>query len=312
MSVSLPLVSVVVPTYRSTDFVALLVERLLAVFEARGQPCEIILVNDASPDRTWDTLVGLNARHPGRVRIVNLMKNSGQHNAILCGLKHVRGEVVVTMDDDLQHPPDQIPLLLDKLAEGYDLVIGAYEEKRHAGWRNLAGGLVDRVLRMIYRLPPTMQLTSFRAIRRSLVDVAKQSRNAYPYITCILFDQASRVTNVTVRHDARVSGASSYSMARSVMLATNILFSYSSVPLYVTATFCALASLVSSLLLLWVLLVTLTRETGVPGWASVMVLLSVFSTLIYISLFIMGVYVARVHHQLSGRRVPYTVDELRD
>jgi polyisoprenyl-phosphate glycosyltransferase len=308
----LPLVSVVVPTYRSAAFIGLLVERVLAVFEARRQPCEILLVNDASPDDTWAALLSLNAQHPGRVRILNLLKNSGQHNAILCGLHHVRGEIVVTMDDDLQHPPDQIPLLVDKLTEGYDLVIGAYKEKKHAGWRNFAGGLVDRVLRMIYRLPPTMQLTSFRAIRRPLVEVAKRSRNAYPYITCILFDQASRVTNVQVRHDTRVLGHSSYSVTRSVLLATNILFSYSSAPLYVTASFCALASLVSGLLLVWVLWVTLSSDTGVPGWASVMVLLSVFSSLIYLSLFIMGVYVARVHHQLSGRRVPFTVDELRD
>jgi polyisoprenyl-phosphate glycosyltransferase len=303
------LVSIVVPTYRSALFIGQLVDRLTAVFAGRTEQLEIILVNDASPDDTWDRLVALHKAHPETVRVVRLLKNSGQHNAILCGLGYVRGDVVVTIDDDMQHPPEELPKLLDKLREGYDLVIGAYNEKKHTGYRNRAGGLIDRVIRWIYGLPASLQLTSFRAVKRSVVDVARRSNNPYPYITCILFDQVSRVTNVVVRHDERSSGTTSYSMSRSLMLASNILFSYSSLPLVITAAFAGVSALMAMGLIIWILVDYFTNRIAVPGWASLMVVVSFFAAMMFSSIFMLGIYVARIHHQLTGRRVPFTVDE---
>lgn len=302
-------VSIVVPTYKSTAFVDNLVERILKVFATRGQDCEIILVDDCSPDSTtWPALTRLYEKYPTQLKITRLLKNAGQHNAILCGLEFASGDAIVTMDDDLQHPPEEIPKLLQKLDEGYDLVIGAYDEKRHSRYRNRGGSLVDAMIRYIYRLPSTMKLTSFRAITKSVAEVAKKSRSPYPYVTCILLDQASRVANVDVRHAERDHGSSNYSLTRSVILATNLLFSYSSIPLYLTAGFCLLASLFALIMMCWVLLTVLADGIAVPGWASAVTILTLFSSFTLASMFVLGVYVARVHHQLSGRRVPFTVD----
>ena len=303
-------ISVVVPTYKSAAFIDELVEGILEVFAARQQDCEIILVDDCSPDSTtWPALTRLYGKYPAQLKITRLLKNAGQHNAILCGLEFASGDAIVTMDDDLQHPPEEIPKLLEKLDEGYDLIIGAYDEKRHSGYRNRGGSLVDAIIRYIYRLPPTMKLTSFRAITRSVVEVARKSRNPYPYVTCILLDQASRVANVNVRHAERDQGASSYSLMRSVILATNLLFSYSSIPLYLTAGFCLLASLFALAMMCWVLITVFAHGAGVPGWASAVTILTLFSTFTLASMFVLGIYVARIHHQLSGRRVPFTVDQ---
>jgi polyisoprenyl-phosphate glycosyltransferase len=302
-------VSIVVPTYKSEASITELTERIIAVFAVRSERFEIILVNDASPDSTWVHLKKLHATYPKIVRIVKLLKNSGQHNAILCGLHYVRGDIAVTMDDDLQHPPEEIPKLLALIDEGADLVIAAFEGKQHARYRNIAGSVVDTVIRYIYRLPNSMQLTSFRAINRSVIDVARRSQNAYPYVTCILLDQASNVRNVTVRHDVRPYGHSSYSPMRSLLLAANLLFSYSSAPLYIAAVSSGIAGLFSAGFLVWVAIRVLTTPSGVPGWASVMVAIAFFSSLILTSLFVIGIYVARIHHQMSGRRVPFTVDE---
>lgn len=302
--------SVVVPTYQSASFIGKLVERLLEVFAASGRDVEIVLVDDCSPDTTtWQALTDLYRKYPDHLKVVRLLKNAGQHNAILCGLEMVSGDTVVTMDDDLQHPPEEIPKLLEKLEQGYDLVIGAYDEKKHTGYRNLGGELVDRIIRHIYRLPASMKLTSFRAMSRSLVDVARRSRNPYPYVTCILLDQASRVVNVSVRHAEREDGVSSYSLARSAILAMNLLFSYSSLPLYLTAAFCLLASVCALGMLAWVFYTVLVHGIEVPGWASAIAIVTLFSTFTLASMFVMGVYVARIHHQLSGRRVPFTVEQ---
>ncbi|PWJ85018.1 dolichol-phosphate mannosyltransferase/undecaprenyl-phosphate 4-deoxy-4-formamido-L-arabinose transferase [Pseudaminobacter salicylatoxidans] len=306
-------VSVVVPTYGSAAFIDKLVASLLAVFAGRTEECEIILVDDCSPDTvTWPALTRLHEQYPAQVKIVRLLKNAGQHNAILCGLGFATGDVIVTMDDDLQHPPEELPKLLRKLDEGYDLVIGAYDEKRHAGYRNRGGELVDAIIRRIYRLPATTKLTSFRAMTKSLVEVARKSQNPYPYVTCILLDQASRVANVEVRHAEREHGSSSYSLMRSVVLATNLLFSYSSLPLYLTAGFCLLASVLALMMMTWVFITIFLHGVSVPGWASAVTALTLFSTFMLASMFVMGVYIARIHHQLSGRRVPFTVDRYHE
>ena len=192
-------ISVVVPTYKSAAYIGKLVRGLLDTFNRLGEKCEIVLVDDCSPDTTtWPALTKLYEQYGPTLKIIRLLKNSGQHNAILCGLESASGEVIITMDDDLQHPPEEIPKLLQKLDEGYDLVIGAYDEKQHEGYRNLGGEIVDALIRRIYRLPRTLKLTSFRAMTKSLVEVARKSQNPYPYVTCILLDQASRVTNVPV------------------------------------------------------------------------------------------------------------------
>lgn len=308
VAVSPRTVSVVVPTYCSEEFIDGFVERVVAVFADLEEDLDLILVNDASPDGTWSRLCALKERYPTQIQIICLLKNSGQHNAILCGLHYANGDVTVTMDDDLQHPPEEIPKLIKALDEGVDLVIAASEEKQHAKYRNLAGEMIDGIIRHVYKLPKTLQLTSFRAVRGSVVSVARRSANPYPYITCILLDQAARVSNVWVRHDERPFGTTSYSLTRSLRLAANLLFSYSSVPLYLTLASSGLAILLSFVMLGWVFFQLVSAEIAVPGWASVMLVMTLFSALILASLLVLGIYVARIHHQLSGRRVPYTVE----
>jgi len=305
-------VSIVVATYKSAQFIGELVSRLKAVFENREEALEIILVDDGSPDATWETILELHEANKETVKIVKLLRNAGQHNALLCGFGLVTGDVVVTMDDDLQHPPEEVPKLLEKLAEGDDLVIGAYDDKKHERYRSLAGGLVDGLIRHIYGLDSKLELTSFRAMRRPLVDLAYQARSPFPYITCMLLDHAARVSNTRVIHVERRQGTSAYSLKRSFILAANLIISYSSLPLYITAFFCLIAGLFTTVICGWVLALALSHNVNVPGWASALVVLTLFATFTLLSLFVMGIYIARIHHQIVGRSVPYTIDERYD
>src|SRR5215207_3694937 len=219
-----PAVAVVVPCYRSESTVGLLADRLAAAFEKEGSSWRLVLVDDGSPDKTWDALLEVKRRHGERIRAVRLARNVGQHSAIICGLESVPPEatLVVTMDDDLQHCPEDVPFLLSKLRSGADIAIGAFPDKQHARWRNVGGRLVDYVLRNLFRLPPSFQLTSFRAFRRFVVEDVVSQRSTYVYLTASILASSTRVANVPVRHEPRHTGHSGYNLTRSLILDSNL------------------------------------------------------------------------------------------
>src|SRR5438034_6773556 len=202
-------ISVVIPVYRSRESLPILLERLERELRAIGRRYEVVLVDDCSPDDTWTVLKNLKEDRPW-LKIAHLLRNAGQHNAILCGFTIAEGEVVVTMDDDLQNPPEEVHKLIAAIDQGYDLAIAAYDIKRHDGLRNLGGKLIDTIQRRIFRLPPTFQLTSFRAIRRIIVDNVVQMAGTYPYVTSMLLSHTSKYVNLPVHHDSVRLGRSDY------------------------------------------------------------------------------------------------------
>jgi glycosyltransferase involved in cell wall biosynthesis len=164
-----PSVSVVVPVYCSAPTLPGLLDRLRATLDALGLSWEIVLVDDGSPDGTWETLALLRAEKPNGIVAIRLMRNYGQHNALMCGFRHAQGDVIVAMDDDLQNPPEEIPKLLDALeVGGCDLVYGMYDSKKHRSWRNAGSKAVNVFYRFVFRNGVTV--TSFRAMRRPLMD----------------------------------------------------------------------------------------------------------------------------------------------
>jgi glycosyltransferase involved in cell wall biosynthesis len=303
------LVSIVVPCYRSTESLPILVERILAVGAQLGSAFEIILVDDRSPDGTWETLKALKARHGGNLKIVRLLKNAGQHNALLCGFQLAAGDVVITMDDDLQNPPEEIPKLIAAVAGGYDLAIGAYEEKQHSAARNAGGDLIDRVLRRIFKLPADFQLTSFRAARREVVQNACRMGGVYPYITAMLLSHAGNQVNVMVKHEPRKFGVSNYNLRRSFSLAANLLLNYSSYPLYLVGALCGFAFLLAIGFGAFVVLRTFMVGSTVPGWASTVVIVSFLNALTLLSLVIFGLYLSRLNLQISQSKPRFTISE---
>ena len=304
-------ISVVVPVYRSSQSLPLLVDGVSRELSALGRQYEIILVDDCSPDDTWQVLCDLKSQHPA-LKIVRLMRNSGQHNALLCGFSIATGDIVVTMDDDLQNPPSELPKLIGAIEQGFDLAIGAYDSKKHTPFRNLGGRLVDAVQRGVFGLPADFQLTSFRAVRRQVVDNVIQMGGVFPYVTSMLLSHTSKYVNVPLRHDARRFGSSNYSMKRSVLLALNLLLTYSSYPLYFVVTLCMLAFACSAGFGIWTLWRALSQGSSVPGWASTIVIISLFNGLILLALVIHGLYLSRLNRQLSRSQVSFTIGELHE
>ena len=305
-----PFLSVVIPAFCSGATLPELLDRLERTLSALDGGFEVIAVDDGSPDETWAVLKELKA---GRdfLRIVRLTKNSGQHNALLCGLGLTRGRIVVTMDDDLQNPPEEVPKLVRAIEAGYDLAIGAYETKQHSQGRNLAGRLVDAALRRIFKMPADFQLTSFRAAGRGVIDSVVKMGAAFPYITAMLFAHTDRYINVPVLHLPRRAGRSNYTLKRGFRLVFNLLLHYSSYPLYLVMGLCLMAFSASTLLAAMVFWQAFTSGTML-GWASLMVSVSFFSGLTLLALVVHSLYLARLTSQTSRSGAAFTIGELHE
>jgi polyisoprenyl-phosphate glycosyltransferase len=304
------LISIVIPAYNSHDSLPILIERLEVVLNQPGQDFEIIVVDDCSPDDTWQTIKALKKTRP-RLKIVRLLRNSGQHNALLCGLSLASGTIIVTMDDDLQNPPEEVPKLLTAIRDGYDLAIGAYDIKEHTAGRNLGSKLINGVLRKIFHLTPDFQLTSFRAVRKVVVDNVLTMGAVFPYVTSMLLSHTSRYVNVRVRHEPRPFGQSNYNLKRSVVLAFNLLFSYSSYPLYLVVALCLAAFAVAVVVSGWILMRSLGGNT-LPGWASTVIAISFFNGLLLLALVVHGLYLSRLTQQITRSRVGFTISEMHE
>lgn len=305
------MISIVVPAYRSRDSLPILLTRLEVVLGGLGREFEVIVIDDCSPDDTWQVLKELKTDR-GWLRIVRLLKNSGQHNALLCGFSLAKGSVIVTMDDDLQNVPEDIPKLVAAIDEGYDLAVGAYDEKKHSKGRNLGGALIDATQRRIFGLPASFQLTSFRAIDRSVVANVVAMAGVYPYVTSMLLSHTARYTNVPVRHEVRQFGSSNYNLRRSALLAFNLLLNYSAYPLYFVVALCLLALGCSGVLSVWVLWRNVVGNGTIPGWASTITAISFFNGLILLALVVHSLYLSRLNQQVTRSRVGFTVGELRE
>jgi polyisoprenyl-phosphate glycosyltransferase len=304
------LYSIVIPVYNSEQVVGSTITRIVEVFEAAGLRHEIILVNDGSRDRSWD-VIAERARTTPNVVAVNLLRNYGQHHANLAGMREATGDYVITMDDDLQNPPDQAPLLIEKAMAGHDVVFGRFERKQAAGYRRLGSKLINLVNRRVFAQPPDLAVSNYRVLRRDVVDRICSSRTAHPYITGQALLYSSNAADVLVRHDARPVGKSNYSLRRILALVFVILFSYSLFPLRAAAAGGFVVAALSFLLGAFYLARSIFVDVQVPGWTTIAVLLSLFSGVIIALLSMLGEYVVRTLNAVSEVEVYHVVERVR-
>lgn len=302
-----PQYSVVIPVFNSEGVVGETVKRTCEALEAEGATFEIILVNDGSPDDSWNVIADI-ARTDPRVVAINLLRNSGQHAANLCAFRESRGEWVITMDDDLQNPPEEIFRLAEKAREGYDLVLGEFRQKQHASYRRFGTRVIRLINRRIFGQEKDLTLTNFRMIRRDVVDRICAYHGPYPYIPGLCLMYSARRANTLVEHHPRKVGQSNYSWRRILQLVAAILFNYSSFPLRVVAGIGIVIALCSFVLGAGYLLSGLFSQTRVPGWTTLVVLLSFFNGVLMVMLAMLGEYVVRIINQISTSD-PYIVSE---
>jgi glycosyltransferase involved in cell wall biosynthesis len=229
------------------------------------------------------------------------LKNYGQHHANLAGLRETTGDFVITMDDDGQNPPDQLPMLVGAAMQGHDVVFGAFDRKQAAGYRRLGSRLIGLVNRRVFGQPDDLVVSNFRVLRRDVVDRICSSRTAHPYLTGQALLYSGNRANVSVRHEPRAIGASTYSFPRILALVLTILFSYSSWPLRTLALIGFGVAALSFVLGGVYLVLGLLTETRVEGWTTLVVLLAVFNGFTIGLLSMLGEYVVRTLNAVSAQ-----------
>lgn len=293
-----PRYSIVIPVYNSGDIVGRTVDRTVAFVVGAGWDYELILVCDGSRDNSWD-VISQKARSNPRVQAVNLLRNYGQHTAVLCGLNRSSGQYVLTLDDDLQNPPEELATLVRKAEEGHDVVFGRFREKRHPLHRRLGARFIQSINRRVFHTPPDIVPTNFRCLRRDAVERICDYRTAFPYITGLAILCAASPANVSVAHEERASGKSTYNHARLLKLALRILLSYSTYPLRVVILGGLLISGVSLTLALFYFIRAVSIGTTVPGWATTVILVSASNGVVLLTLSMLGEYLMRILSQIS-------------
>jgi polyisoprenyl-phosphate glycosyltransferase len=293
--------SVVIPVFNSERLVGTTVDEVVRVFTEAGLDHEVILVNDGSSDHSWD-VISEKARTLPNVVALDMLHNYVQHHANLAGLREASGDYVITMDDDMQNPPDQALLLIDEAMSGKDLVFGEFATKQAAGYRRLGSKMISLINRRIFGQPIDLPVSNYRLLRRDVVDRICAARTAYPYITGQALLYSRHRGHVRVRHEPRRIGKSNYSMLRILRLVMTILFSYSSFPLRLMALVGFAVSAISFLLGGFYLLMGALGVTSVEGWTTLVVLLAVFNGFTIALLSMLGEYVVRTLQAVSSDR----------
>ena len=300
--------SVVIPVYNSAQTLVALVERLQTCLS--GLSFELVLVNDGSRDRSEAVGNALADRYDN-VQFISLRRNFGEFNAVLCGLNYAQGEFVALVDDDFQNPPESILTLLETAeAGGHDVVYSRYAEKQHSFFRNMGSGLLNNLATHLIGKPRTLYLSSFKLIRREVVDEIIRYRGPYPYIDGLIFRVTRYVTSVEVPHHARQTGQSNYTLRKLIALFLTVVTGYSVWPLRVfTAVGLALFSF-SLLVGVGLLTASLIGALAISGWQVVLwaVLLLVGLQLVFLG--VLGEYVGKIFMTQSGLP-PYVVKQSR-
>lgn len=300
-------ISVVIPVYNSENSLEPLIERLLPVLDAAAPASEVILVNDASRDGSWPVIERLAAAH-ARVRGINLMRNYGQHNALLCGIRAARYDVIVTMDDDLQHPPEEIPRLLARLDDGYDVVYGTPQREQHGLWRNMASRITKLALQSAMGAETASSVSAFRTFRTQLRVAFDSYRGPFVSIDVLLTWATTRFAAVPVPHQPRLIGESNYTFRKLVVHALNMATGFSTVPLQI-ASYAGFAAVVFGALVLFYVIGRLIIEgESVPGFPFLASTIAIFSGVQLFVIGIFGEYLARMHFRIMDRP-PYAVRE---
>ena len=302
---SVPGLSIVIPVYRSELILPELARRLESVLNKITPEYEVVLVDDSSPDRSWEVICRLAAQYPW-IRALSLMRNYGQHNALLCGIRTVRYSIIVTMDDDLQHPPEEIPKLMTALAQGYDVVYGTPEEQQHGLGRDLASRITKLMLQDVMGAEIARQVCAFRIFRIEVAKAFEHYEGAFVSIDVLLTWGTNRFFATPVRHDPRKRGRSGYTVRGLITHGVNMMTGFSTLPLQMASVVGFTFTFFGICVLAYVLFRYFTRGDPVPGFPFLASIVAMFSGAQLFALGIIGEYLARMHFR-SMQKPPYVV-----
>lgn len=292
-------ISVVIPVYNSAQTLRELTERLEKVMqELVGTRHEIIFVNDGSTDSSWDIISEMALTNDGIIAI-NLTRNFGQHNALMCGFSQARGKYIITLDDDLQNPPEEIPKLFKEIQTGYDVVYGIFGDKQHSKFRNLGSEFIQFVYRKTFNI--NVRITSFRIMKKDIVDRVLSYEKSFTFIDGLISWFTASIGNVYVEHHQRKVGHSGYSLNKLIILALNMMTNFSIVLVQVASLIGLIFAGSGFVIGFYFLCKRIFFDIPVSGFAATIVAVTIFSGVQLLTLGILGEYIGRIHINVSMR-----------
>lgn len=300
--------SIIVPVYRSQKTIGELFDRVESTIKNLNLSYEILFVEDCGGDDSWDLIQSL-AKYHSNVRGIKLARNYGQHNALLCGIREAYGQIIVTCDDDLQNPPEEIPKLLSSLTKEFDVVYGSPSIGTHGVLRNLASRITKLVLNDAMGADTANKVSAFRVFRTHLRNSFSEYRGPSVNIDVLLTWGTTRFTSVMVRQDERAIGTSGYSLRKLINHAINMMTGFTTLPLQMASIAGFLFGIFGLLLLLYVVGRYVVEGSSVPGFPFLASIIVIFSAVQLMALGIFGEYLARIHFR-SMERPSYTVFEV--
>jgi glycosyltransferase involved in cell wall biosynthesis len=301
------MISFVIPVYRSAGNLPSLKNRIARQFIEEPNGFEIIFIEDCGGDNSWQAIQEL-AKSDSRVRGYRMSRNYGQHNAVLCGIRLAHGDVIITLDDDLQHPPEELPKLLAKLSEGYDVVYGSPELGRHGFMRNLASKITKMALEGAMGASNARHVSALRAFRTRLREAFSEYRSPTVNVDVLLTWATSNFSSVRVRHDLRKSGESGYTTRKLINHALNMMTGFSVRPLQLASMMGFSFALFGIFILIYVLGKWFLQGSAVPGFAFLASVIIIFSGAQLMALGIIGEYLARMYMR-TMEQPPFLVAE---
>ena len=293
-------VSVIVPVYNGQQTLEQLVQRLQRTLSLHCERFELVLVNDGSPDNSWETICRL-AEENEWVRGIDLARNYGQHNALLCGIRAARFDVLVTMDDDLQNPPEEIPKLLETLDEGLEVVYGVPITQQHGLLRDLASYITKLALRSAMGAGIARNVSAFRAFRKRVSVAFVQYQGSFVSLDVLLTWGTNKFGAVRVQHEPRRTGVSGYSVGKLLRHASNMMTGFSVLPLQIASYVGFAFTVFGIFVLVYVLGRYILVGTSVPGFPFLASTIAIFSGAQLFALGIIGEYLARIHFRTMER-----------
>ena len=286
-------VSFVIPCYRSSKTIGGVVNEIESTMAQLAYEYEIILVNDSSPDDTFVVISAL-AEADGHITAVDLAKNFGQHAALMCGIRHSSGDILVCLDDDGQTPADEAGKLLEKIEAGYDVVYASYDHKQHSGFRNFGSRVNAWMTEIMLGKPKELSLTSYFAAKRFIADEMLRYENCFPYVMGLVLRSTKNICNVPVNHRSREQGQSGYTLGKLLSLWMNGFTSFSIKPLRIATYFGALTAVAGFIYALIIVIRHFAVGMAPLGWSSTTALLLILGGVILLVLGLIGEYIGRI------------------
>ena len=295
-------VSFVIPCYRSAQTLPGVVEELQTAMEAMQEyDYEVILVNDCSPDDTFEVIRRLSGENR-RIRGINLARNFGQHSALMAGFRYGEGDIVVCLDDDGQTPAREVGKLLAGIRQGADVVYAKYNQKHHSGFRNWGSRINERMTRVMLGKPKDLYLSSYFAARRFVIEEVKRYENAYPYVIGLVLRTTGNIVNVEVTHRERAAGESGYTLGKLLALWFNGFTAFSVKPLRIATISGALCAMAGFLYGIYTIVkqIFITHPGLVSGFSALMSVLVFMGGMLMLMLGLVGEYMGRMYISMNN------------